>query len=209
MLEQFTGLIISFIQATGYFGVFFLMMLGTALIPVPSEIVLPFTGFLISKGTFIFPLVVLIAAIGDLAGSLIAYGIGYFLEETVMLKLIKKYGKFLLLSEHDYRKAEHWFDKYGNKIVFISKLMPGLRYLISLPAGVLKMDLRKFIIYSFLGALIWASVMTYVGVYLGDRWETIGPLFSKFRIVIIVFLIFLVVFYIDHKLKIFPRKKSK
>lgn len=185
------------------------MALGTALIPIPSEIVLPFTGFLVSKGVFLLPLTILIAAIGDVIGSLVAYGIGYFLEETVMLKLIKKYGKFVLLTEHDYRKAEVWFEKYGPKIIVISKLLPGLRYLISLPAGVLKMDLKKFIIYSFLGAVIWSSAMLSIGVYLGNRWETIGPLFNKFRVVIIVGLILLVIFYINHKLRLFPIKKVK
>src|SRR5437762_7394574 len=113
MLEQFTGLIIHFIQATGYLGVFFLMALGSALIPIPSEITLPFAGFLASKGTFVFPLVILVAGLGDLAGSLVGYGIGYFLEETLILSIIKKHGKYVLLSEHDYHKASKWFNKYG------------------------------------------------------------------------------------------------
>src|SRR4051812_19733749 len=104
MLEQFSGLIISFIQSSGYLGVFFLMLLGSALIPVPSEVTLPFAGFLVSKGVFAFPLVVIVAAAGDLAGSLIGYGIGYFLEEKVILNLIKKHGKYILLNEHDYHK---------------------------------------------------------------------------------------------------------
>lgn len=209
MLEFLTGFIMSFIHSTGYFGIFFLMALGTALIPIPSEVVLPFTGFLVSKGVFLLPLTIIIAAVGDVTGSLVAYGIGYFLEETVMLKLIRKYGKFVLLSEHDYRKAEVWFEKYGPKIIVISKLLPGLRYLISLPAGVLKMDIKKFITYSFIGATIWSFAMLYIGVYLGSRWETIGPLFNKFRFVIIVVLILLIAFYIYHKLKYLNLQKAK
>src|SRR5258708_25263762 len=108
MFAQFTGLIIHFIQSTGYFGIFTLMALGSALIPVPSEITLPFAGFLTSKGSFILPLVVIVAAAGDLAGSLIGYGIGYFLEEELIVKIIKNHGKYVLLSEHDYRKAADW-----------------------------------------------------------------------------------------------------
>src|SRR5437868_3508572 len=109
MLGHLTGFIIQFIHSTGYFGVFFLMMLGSALIPVPSEVTLPFAGFLVSKGVFVFPLVVIVAALGDLAGSLIGYGIGYFLEETVIVNLIKRHGKYILLTEHDYHKAVLWF----------------------------------------------------------------------------------------------------
>jgi membrane protein DedA with SNARE-associated domain len=209
MLEQFSGLIISFIQTSGYLGVFFLMLLGSALIPVPSEITLPFAGFLVSKGVFSLPLVILVAAAGDLAGSLIGYGIGYFLEERVIVSLIKKHGKYILLTEHDYRKAVVWFEKYGSKVVFIGKLLPGLRYLISLPAGAVKMNVGKFSLYTFLGSLIWCSAMVYVGVYFGDRWDSLAPIFSKFRDVIIVFLIVLVLAYLNHKLHWFSFKKKK
>lgn len=209
MLEQFTGLIIHFIQTTGYFGVFFLMALGSALIPVPSEITLPFAGFLVSKGTFVLPIVILVGALGDLAGSLVGYAIGYFLEEGVIVNLIKKHGKYVLLSEHDYHKASKWFSKYGSKVVFVAKLVPGLRYLISIPAGVLEMNLGRFALYTFLGSLVWCTAMVYVGVILGNRWESMGPFFSKFRIVIILGLVFLVAFYINHKLHLFPRKKTK
>lgn len=209
MLEHATALIISFIQSTGYLGVFFLMALGTALIPVPSEIVLPFAGFLVSKGVFSFPLIVLIAALGDLGGSLIAYSIGYFLEETVIVNLIKKHGKYVLLSHHDYYKASEWFNKYGDKIVFIGKLLPGLRYLISLPAGAVKMNLKKFSLYTFLGALIWSTAMVYVGVYFGNRWDALEPIFNKFKIVILCGFVVLIAWYINHKLHFFSLKKVK
>jgi len=170
MLEQLTGLLIHFIQSTGYLGVFALMTLGSAFVPVPSEITLTFAGFLTSKGVFFFPFVVAIAALGDVIGSLLGYGIGYFLEEELIVNLVKKHGKYLLLSEHDYHKASSWFNKYGNKIVFVAKLIPGVRFIISVPAGILEMNVGKFILYSFLGSLIWCSVMVYVGLYLGNRW---------------------------------------
>lgn len=209
MLEQLTGFIIQFIQTTGYLGIFFLMLLGSALIPVPSEITLPFAGFLVSKGTFTFPLVVLVAALGDLAGSLIGYGIGYFLEETVILNLIKRHGKYVLLSEHDYHKASSFFNKYGDKIVFVSKLLPGLRYLISVPAGAVKMDIKKFSLYTLLGSLIWCTLMVSIGIYFGDRWDSLEPVFNKFKLVIVICLVLLVAWYINHKLHLFPRRKTK
>jgi|SRR5581483_6162712 len=202
MLEHLSGFIIQIIHSTSYLGIFFLMTLGSALIPIPSEIVLPFTGFLTHSGYFIFPFAVLAAALGDLAGSLIGYGIGYFLEETVILSLIRKFGKFILLTQHDYEIAQKWFSKYGSKIVFVGKLLPGLRYLISLPAGAFKMDLKKFCLYTFLGSLLWCSALVSFGYYVGSKWNTLGPIFRKFELFAVVIFILLVLFYIEHKLKL-------
>src|SRR5207237_9509717 len=137
------------------------------------------------------------------------YGIGYYLEESFIVGLFKKHGKYLLLSEHEYLKASKWFNKYGDKIIFLGKLLPGPRYLISLPAGAVKMNIKKFLIYSFLGSLVWCTGVTYVGIYFGKRWDSFGPLFGKFRLVIIITLGLLVAFYINHKLKLFPRKKGR
>lgn len=209
MLEQLTQLIIHTISTTGYAGVFVLMFLGSALIPIPSEVVLPFTGFLTSKGVFIYPLIVIVAAIADLTGSLIMYWIGYVLEERVLLSIIKKHGKIVLLSEHDYKKASDWFKKYGTRTVLVAKLIPGLRYIISLPAGVLKMNLLKFITYSFVGSILWCSGMIYVGLFLGNRWSTLGPYFTKFRDVVIIVLLLLIAFYINHKLQLVQFKSKK
>lgn len=210
MLEQLTYFIIHFIQSSGYLGIFSLMLLGSALIPIPSEVILPFAGFLTSKGVFLFTFVVAIAATGDLAGSWILYGIGYALEEKVILKLIRKHGKYVLLTEDDYTKAEKWFKHYGNGIVFIAKLIPGLRYLISLPAGVLKMNLAKFSLYTFIGSLVWCTAMVYFGLYLGDKWSSVGPYFTKFRDGILIFLVLLAALYINHRLKLISfRKKNK
>ncbi|HZE86754.1 MAG TPA: DedA family protein, partial [Methylomirabilota bacterium] len=134
--------------------------------------------------------------------------IGYFIEEEIIVNLIKKHGKYVLLNEHDYKKAAQWFNKYGDKLVFFGKLLPGLRYLISIPAGAVRMNIKKFSLYTFLGSLLWCTLMVYVGVYFGNRWDALGPIFGKFRIVIIVGLGLLVVFYINHKLHLFPRKKT-
>ncbi len=208
MVELLSSLIIQIIHSTGYLGVFFLMALGSALIPVPSEITLPFTGYLTHNGVFSFPLIVLVASLGDLTGSLIGYGIGYFLEDHVILTLIRKYGKFILLSEHEYKKAEIWFDKYGSKIVFIGKLLPGLRYVISLPAGAFKMNLKRFCIYTLTGSLVWCACLIYFGYYVGSKWTTLGPIFHKFEIGIVIALVLLILFYIEHKLKLTKKFKK-
>lgn len=207
MIEIITGYIIQFIETTNYFGIFVLMTLESALIPIPSEITMPFSGFLVSQGELNFVLVVLVGAFANLVGSLIAYYLGYFLEETVIVSWIKKYGKFLLLTVDDYEKSRHWFQKYGNGIVFFSRLLPGIRTFISLPAGLAEMNIWKFSFYTFLGSLIWSALLTYIGVYTGENWKSLEPIYRKFEFAIAAVLILGVLWYINHKLKIIKLSK--
>lgn len=202
MLEIFGHYIISFIETTNYFGIFILMALESALIPIPSEITMPFSGFLASQGKLSLTLVILVGTLANLVGSYIAYYIGYFIEETVLLKFIKKYGKFILVSEHDYQRGNKWFAKYGDKIIFISRLLPGIRTVISLPAGVFRMDIKKFTIYTVAGCLIWSALLTYFGFVLGENWPSLEGYFSKFQILIIILLAVGVILYLEKHLNL-------
>ncbi len=201
MLEVLSSLITQFIQNTGYLGIFFLMTLESALIPIPSEVTMPFAGFLASTGTLSLPLIIAAGTLGNLIGSLIAYGLGYFLEETVILSLIRRYGKFILISEHEYDQSRNWFNKYGNSIAFFSRVLPAVRTFISLPAGLAEMNIWKFSLYTFLGSLIWSTFLAYIGFYLGENWHALEPYFRKFEYIIAAFLIIAVLWYIKHKLK--------
>jgi len=183
------------------------MTLESALLPIPSEITMPFAGFLASQGLLNFWAVVTIGAIANLFGSLIAYGIGFYLEENVILNIIRKFGKFVLVTEHDYTRAVSWFKKYGNSIAFFSRLLPAVRTFISLPAGLSEMNILKFSIYTFLGSFIWSTILTYVGFTLGKNWHSLEPYYRKFEFGIAVLLIFGVLFYINHKLKIVKFRK--
>lgn len=183
------------------------MTLESALIPIPSEITMPFAGFLVQQGKLNFWLVVTAGAFGNLFGSWIAYGIGFYLEEHVILRLVKKYGKFILVTEHEYKKSVAWLKKYGDFVAFFSRLLPGVRTFISLPAGLSEMSIRKFSFYTFLGSFIWSVLLTYIGVYFGKEWHSIEPYYKKFEIVILVFLIAGILWYINHKLKIIRFKK--
>lgn len=210
MIEQLSLFIIHLIQTTGYMGIFILMTLESALIPIPSEVTMSFSGFLVNQGGLSFILVVLVGAFGNLIGSLIGYYIGYFLEENIIISLVKKYGKFLLITEHDYTMSRNWFNKYGNAVVFFSRLLPGVRTFISLPAGLAEMNIWRFSIYTFLGSLTWSAFLTYVGFYLGSRWKDLEVYYRKFEVLIVVLLIAAVLLYINHKLKIIKfRKKNK
>jgi membrane protein DedA with SNARE-associated domain len=197
MVELISHFIIQLIQTTGYIGIFVLMFVESALIPIPSEVTMPFSGFLVSQGLFSFILVVLIGTIANLAGSLLLYFIGYKLEESVLLGLIKKYGKFILLSEHEYEKAGKWFKKYGDKVIFISRLLPGIRTVISLPAGMFEMDLKKFAIYTTVGCFIWSALLTYIGMVLGNNWKSLDPYYKKFEFLIVVLIVIAIVVYIE------------
>ncbi len=207
MLEQLTGLIIHLIQSSGYLGVFVLMVLNATAIPIPSEVTLPFAGFLANQGSLSLPFVILIGVLGDLAGAVIGYSIGYFLEEALLLNLIKKYGKVILVTEHDYEKATKWIKKYGMPVVFIGKMTPGIKSFMAVAAGITEIKFIKFITANILAAFVYVSLVSYVGFFLGSKWNILGGYFRKFEVLIVIFIILSLLLYINYKLKIIKFKK--
>ncbi len=201
MLEIIGAYIVHFISATGYFGIFILMTLESALVPIPSEVTMPFSGSLVNLGQFNFWFVVLAGTLGNLVGSLLAYFLGAWGQEAVVRKVIIKYGKYLLISEHEYDTGERWFRNHGQAIVFISRVMPIIRTYISLPAGVAKMKLTNFVILTTAGSFIWSFILTNIGVMLGKNWDVIGGYFHKFDIVIAVVLVIITLWYVRRKLQ--------
>ena len=207
MLENITAFIIHLIQSSGYVGILILMILNASAIPIPSEVTLPFAGFLSNQGNLSLIFVIITGVIGDLIGSIIGYSIGYFLEENLLLNLIKKYGKFILVTEHDYQKATTWIKKYGAPVVFLGKMTPGVKSFISVAAGITGIKFYKFVVSNILAAIVYVSAVSYFGFYLGSKWNTIGGYFRKFEIVIVIFLVLALIFYINYKLKIVKFKK--
>jgi membrane protein DedA with SNARE-associated domain len=201
MIELIGSWIIHFISTLGYAGVFILMTMESALIPIPSEVTMPFSGSLIASGQFNFWILVIVGTIGNLTGSLLAYWLGAWGEEAVVRGLIVKYGKYILVSEHEYDRSERWFRNHGELMVFTSRVLPVLRTFISLPAGVAKMNLTKFILYTTVGSFIWTFVLTNIGVMLGANWKSLEVYFRKFDVVIVVACVAVVAWYIWHKLK--------
>lgn len=176
---------LSAIQQLGYGGIFFLMMLESMVVPVPSEFVMPFAGFLVAQGKFNFILVIIVSTIGSVTGSLICYYIG----KTGGLILVEKYGKYVLVGTEDIKKTEEWFSKRGEFTVFFARLIPVIRHLISLIAGVGKMNVKKFILYTILGAALWNSILTYLGIILGQHWDEVSQNLKGVDIVIVILLI--------------------
>lgn len=200
ILEVIVFWVMGVISDLGYPGIFLLMALESALIPIPSEVIMPFSGFLVSEGRFSLLGIALSGAFGNLFGSYIAYAFGYWAKDKIIRKLVSKYGKFVLLTEEEYDSAVKLFSKNGQMFVAISRLLPAIRTVISLPAGVAKLDFIKFSIFTFFGCFIWSYFLGYIGVKLGENWEIIRPYFRKFDILIIAASILLVGVYIYHKL---------
>ena len=188
-------LAITITSILGYPGIFILMAMESMVIPLPSELVMPFAGFLVTTGRFSFWLVVVASSLGSLAGSLISYWMGYWGGE----KLVRKFGRYVLLDEQDLKKTEGWFNKRGEITIFIARFVPVVRHLISIPAGIGKMNLKKFCIYTIIGAAIWNSFLTYTGLILGKNWGTLRKYSESISLPItIIIIIILAIMVIRH-----------
>lgn len=184
LVEWGTNLILDWISALGYPGILFLMALESACMPVPSEIVMPFAGYLVYEGTtsMSFWGVVFFGSLGCTVGSIAAYAVGYYAGRPLILR----YGRYILIREKHLITAEKWFEKYGDKATFIARLLPVIRTVISLPAGISKMDFKKFVFYSFAGSVPWTLMLAYVGYWLGPNWESVVGVFRGLDIVVVV-----------------------
>jgi membrane protein DedA with SNARE-associated domain len=200
ILELVTAFIIATISTLGYGGIVLLMAIESACIPLPSEIIMPFSGYLVYTGRFNIWLVAVAGALGCVVGSLVAYWVGMYGGRP----LIEKYGKFVLVSKHDLDLADRWFDRFGEAIVFISRLLPAIRTFIAFPAGVARMNLKKFIIYTFAGSLPWCLGLAYVGQKLGEQWDKdprLKTLFHRFDFVIGIVIVLAVAWWISRHVR--------
>jgi membrane protein DedA with SNARE-associated domain len=185
ILTAIGGFALSTISLLGYAGIFFLMMLESMVVPVPSELVMPFAGFLVAQGNFNFILVIVASSLGSITGSLIFYYIG----KTGGHTLVEKYGKYVLVDTEDIKKTEEWFNKRGELTIFIARLIPVVRHLISLIAGIGKMNVKKFTLYTILGATLWNGILTYLGFILGQHWNEVSQYIEELDVGIVILLV--------------------
>ena len=171
MLEWLEHFMVDVIGDYGYQAIFVLMVLESALIPIPSEVTMVFGGFLVSRGDLSFFWVGMLGAVANLVGSWIAYWIGMWGGRP----LVERFGKYIFLRPHEIDRAHDWFERHGEAAVFFSRLLPVVRTFISLPAGIVGMNFWKFTIFTFLGCLPWTFALTWAGVLLGNNWETVPP----------------------------------
>jgi membrane protein DedA with SNARE-associated domain len=204
MIEGIVGVIASWtmnlVSSLGYLGIFLAMAIESACIPLPSEIIMPFSGFLVSAGRFNFFLVVFFGAAGNLFGSVLVYWLGSWGQERFVRVFVKGWGRFLV-SEEELEAGERWLRRYGDPVIFISRILPVVRTFISLPAGIAKVNFGKFCLFTFVGSFLWSALLAYVGVKLGENWAHLEPIFRKFDIVIVLVGIIGVVAYLYFKFR--------
>ncbi len=191
------------ISSIGYPGIFGLMLLEGLLFPIPSEVVMAFGGYLIwagqLSGIWVFPaffILLMAGTIGNLAGALIAYEIGYYGGKP----LIVKFGKYVMLDEATVDHVQRWFHRYGSISVFGTRLVPIFRTFISIPAGIGKMDWRLFTILTFIGSLIWDTMLIYFGYTLGSNWQNILTVFDQYQYIAVAAIIVLIIAFVYVKL---------
>lgn len=201
MLEKIIALvavwIMSVISTMGYAGIMLLMAIESACIPLPSEIIMPFAGFLVSKNEMTLLGIALAGALGCVLGSIPAYYIGMFGGRP----LAERYGKYLLISKKDLDWADNAFAKHGQLIIFLGRMLPAVRTFIAFPAGVARMNMPKFVIYTFIGSFIWCGVLGYAGMKAGEHWEDLKIYFHQFHYVIIAAGVMFVIWYLRRHFK--------
>jgi membrane protein DedA with SNARE-associated domain len=196
LIEWGTNLILDWISGYGYAGIVFLMALESACMPVPSEIVMPFAGYLVSsEGEMSLLGITVAGSLGCTLGSIGAYVFGYYAGRPLVLR----YGKYVLVREKHLVAAEKWFEKWGDKATFIARLLPVIRTVISLPAGIAKMNFKKFVLYSFLGSVPWTFMLGYIGYWLGEEWESIEGYFRYLDVLVVLGAIILIVWFIRYR----------
>lgn len=185
LIEILSQFVISVISTLGYPGIVLLMAIESACIPLPSEVIMPFSGYLVYTGRFNLWAVAVAGALGCNLGSLVAYFVGYYGGRP----LVEKYGRYVLLSRHDLEWADRWCARYGQAAVFFSRLLPVIRTFIALPAGVMRLEFWRFNLYTFLGSLPWCLALAYVGMKMGEHWTSLSEYFHRFDLAIGVVLL--------------------
>jgi membrane protein DedA with SNARE-associated domain len=180
VLDQLAAWIKNVVETMGYPGVFLLITLESTLVPIPSELVMPFAGYLAGRDVFSLPVILIINSTAALLGS----GICYWIGAKGGKPFLQKYGKYFLLKQHDLDKTERVFAKHGKWVILIGRFIPVVRHVISIPAGIARMPLKTFFLQTFIGSTIWGGFLILLGYYLGENWEAVATQIKRFDLVI-------------------------
>jgi membrane protein DedA with SNARE-associated domain len=197
IVESIGHFVIAVISGSGYGGIVVLMGIESACIPLPSEIIMPFAGYLVSLGRFKLAWVALAGALGCNVGSVVAYYVGALGGRP----LVERYGRYVLVTRHDLELADRWFLRYGDWAVFFARLLPVVRTFIALPAGISRMNFLRFNVYTFLGSLPWCWALAYAGVKLGSRWTVLREYFHRFDILIGLVILLVGIWFVRNRWK--------
>jgi membrane protein DedA with SNARE-associated domain len=197
LLAVLSAFVISAISAFGYAGVILLMAVESACIPLPSEVIMPFSGYLVATGRFNLQLVAVAGALGCLLGSYVAYAVGASSGRSAL----ERWGRYILITRHELEVADRFFDRFGAAAVFIGRLLPVVRTFVAFPAGVSRMRLMPFSIYTFAGSYLWCLLLAWIGMKMGEHWEAIGPYFRRFDNLIVALIVIAIALAVYYRLR--------
>ena len=186
MLSSLATWVQDVIEQLGYLGVALLVVLENVFPPIPSEIVLPFAGFVAQQGSYSVVLMILAATVGSVIGALIMYWIAAVIGDERLHAFTRKFGKWVQIREADLTRAEEWFDRHAMSAVLVGRCVPLIRSVVSIPAGFRRMKLIPYIAYTFLGSLVWNIALVGAGAVLGENWERVEPVVATFQWIVIV-----------------------
>ncbi|MCW1295736.1 MAG: DedA family protein [Candidatus Parvarchaeota archaeon] len=198
--------ILAFLESNSYSAIFILMFLESVILPIPSEVVLPFTGFLIAIGKINPYLGFTDAVVASILGSIVGFLLGYFLGIEIFMRYSKKLG----FKDLEYEKGIKWIKKYGDYFAFFTKLLPAIRSIAGIVCGAFKMDIKKFLVYSSAGILLWSGFLVYTGYYLSSNWESIANIFEKAGVyVAAIFVLFFLVYIFRKRIALILKINNK
>ncbi len=193
--------ILQVMSELGYVGIVLLMFLENVFPPIPSELIMPAAGFAAARGELSLVGVIVAGGIGSVLGAIVLYAVGRMLNEQRLIELTDRYGKWLLLSSNDIRKADGWFDRHGKKVVFFGRLIPGIRSLLSIPAGMSGMPFGQFLLYTSLGTTLWSGMLAMAGYQLGSHYEVIELWLAPVSKVVLAICLVVLLHFIFKRLK--------
>lgn len=191
--------VLSIMEKLGYLGIAFLMFLDNVFPPIPSEIIMPSAGYTAAKGELTFIGVIIAGSIGSLLAAAFLYWIGRKIPQQQLFSLVERYGKYIYIGVTDLEKSLTWFEKYGHRIVFFGRMIPAVRSLISIPAGMSNMPFRKFMAYSAAGTIIWTTFLAYIGYHFGENPALMSAITQRIAYIILAFTMIYILYYLMKK----------
>lgn len=193
--------ILSIIDNLGSVGIALMMFLENVFPPIPSELIMPAAGFAASLGKINLLMVIIAGTVGSVLGALPLYYLGSKFDEMRLLRLVNRYGKYLLISPQDIQNSQRWFDKYGKSVVFFGRMIPAIRSLISIPAGMARMPLLPFLILTAIGSFLWSALLAYAGFVLGANYQKVAPVVESFGRYAAIIIGILVLYWLIKRIK--------
>ncbi len=200
-MQQLGEWILQVMSELGYVGIVLLMFLENVFPPIPSELIMPAAGFAAARGELSLVGVIAAGSLGSVLGAIVLYGLGRMLHEQRLIALTDRYGKWLLVSSDDIRKADDWFDRHGNKIVFFGRLIPAIRSLLSIPAGMSGMPFGQFLLYTSLGTTLWSGLLALAGYQLGNNYEAIEVWIAPISKAVVLICVCLLVWFVVKRIR--------